>query len=175
MRIAEYKQIDTEIVTEIIHHDEIIAEDGSGTIQDAWDEEVTKEIPVMGMVYRDMTEEEEAEMQKFAIEEATTFHPTTIEEKIEMLAEQITEVLPEGAMQNRSMDGTVTLPFKVGYRWEKKLVGNTIMWESVPDPNAIGTQENPIIYTDDVPLIDNAWYKKDGKLMVYMMGEFEEM
>lgn len=126
-------------------------------------------------VTRDMTPEEIAEMQKMELEELGNVQPTTIEEKVRMLAEQIEEVLPEGTKQARDMNGTVQLPFKVGYRWKKKLVGTQIIYESVPDPDAIGTQNNPIIYTEDCPLIDNAWYMKDGKMMVYMMGEFEEM
>lgn len=172
MRIGEYKQIDAKTIENTIMVDDY---DDNGEVIGQHEETVTKEVPIMGMVYRDATEEEEAEMQKSALEEALTFRPTTVEEKMQMLAEQIQEVLPEGTMQNRSMNGEITLPFKVGYRWEKKLVGNQIIYESVPDPNAIGTQQNPIIYTEDCPLIDNAWYKKDGKMMVYMMGEFEEM
>lgn len=51
MRIAEYKQIDTELVKETI-----IDEDGNET-------EVKVEKPVFGLVYRDMTEEEENEIK----------------------------------------------------------------------------------------------------------------
>lgn len=173
MRIGEYKQIDTEIIKEIIHHDEMIGENGE-VIDVAWDEEVTKEVPVMGMVYRDATPEEMAEMQKSELEQMMEFHPATIEEKIQMLAEQITEELPEGTIQNRSMDGGITLPFKVGYRWERKLVGTTIVYESVFDPNAIGTDQNPIYYTDESPRINNAFYIKDGKKFVYMGDDFVE-
>ena len=62
MRIAEYKQIDTEIVKKIIHHEEEPIEMGNDTVGviPAWDEEVTEEKPIMGMVYRDATPEEEA-------------------------------------------------------------------------------------------------------------------
>lgn len=171
MRIAEYKQIDTER----IWVEPTYGTDAEGNQTEMITEGYYKEIPIMGMVYRDMTEEEEAEMQKSALEEALTFRPTTIEEKMQMLAEQIEEVLPEGTKQARDINGTVQLPFKVGYRWEKKLVGNQIIYESVADPQAIGTQQNPIIYTEDSPLIDNAWYKFGDVLKVYMQGEFEEM
>lgn len=83
MRIAEYKQIDTKIVTSTIMVDEL-NEDGelTGTQHE---ETITKEIPVMGMVYRDMTPEEEAEVlraQAEAEEREANREPTT-EERIE--------------------------------------------------------------------------------------------
>lgn len=85
MRIAEYKQIDTEIITNTI-----ILEDGTT-------EEVTKEVPIMGMVYRDMTEEEEAEAQRMA-DEMPPYEPT-LEERVEDLSEAlmiVTEMLIGG-------------------------------------------------------------------------------
>ena len=67
-RIAEYKQIDERI--EIIHHEAVYDEKGN-LISEAYDEE--KIIPVMGMVYRDMTPEEIAELpQEEPQEEPTT-------------------------------------------------------------------------------------------------------
>lgn len=170
MRIGEYKQIDVEIVESTIMVDEY---DANGNVVGRHEETVTKETPVMGMVYRDMTPEEEAEMQASELEMLTHTMPTTMEEKMQMLVETIQEQKPEGTTVNE--DGTLKLPFKVGYRWEKKLVGNTIMYESVEDPNALGTQQNPIIYHEGVQLIDNAWYKFGDILKVYMMGEFEEL
>ena len=169
MRIGEYKQIDVEI-TEV--QMPILDDEGNETGEF---ETITKETPIMGMVYRDATPEEMSEMQKSELEQMMEFHPATIEEKIQMLAEQITEELPEGTIQNRSMDGGITLPFKVGYRWERKLVGNTIVYESVQDPHALGTVQNPIYFTEDSPLIDNAFYIKDGVTVVYMSGEFISM
>ena len=80
MRTAEYKQIGTKIIDEKItipaQHDEkgnIIVEEHAETIQ--------KEVPVMGMVYRDATPEEEAEIRK-QIE-------IPVEEQIEQLKEQL--------------------------------------------------------------------------------------
>ena len=63
MRIAEYKQIDKHIEE---YKAFIPAEyDEKGNIIIEEHEEVrTRTVPVMGMVYRDMTEEEIAEMQK---------------------------------------------------------------------------------------------------------------
>lgn len=47
--------------SEIIHHEATYDEEGNIITKD-YDEE--KKIPIMGMIYRDMTEEEIAEMQK---------------------------------------------------------------------------------------------------------------
>lgn len=168
MRIAEYKQIDVEIIENQIP---ILDEEGNETGKF---EIITKEIPKMGMVYRDATPEEMAEAQKVELEQLMSVQPTTIEEKIQMLAEQITEEFPEGTIQSRDMSGTIQLPFKVGYRWEKKLNGTQIVYESVADPNALGTKDNPIYFTEESPLIDNAFYVKDGQTFVYMSGEFIE-
>lgn len=85
MRIAEYKQIDTETVTNTI-----ILEDGT-------EETIEKEVPIMGMVYRDATPEEEAEMQRMA-DEMPQPEPT-LEEKVEDLSEAlmiVTEMLIGG-------------------------------------------------------------------------------
>ena len=65
MRVAEYKQINTRTeeytVTIPAEYDE------EGNIITEQHEEIrTRTVPVMGMVYRDMTEEEIAEMQKQA-------------------------------------------------------------------------------------------------------------
>lgn len=59
MRIAEYKQIEERI--EVIHHEATYDEDGN-ILTEANDDE--KHIPVMGIVYRDMTAEEIAEIER---------------------------------------------------------------------------------------------------------------
>lgn len=74
MKIAEYKQIHERI--EVIHHEATYDEDGN-ILTEAHDEE--KHIPIMGMVYRDMTPEEIAELPQ---EEPTHEEPTQ-EDKIE--------------------------------------------------------------------------------------------
>ena len=63
MRIAEYKQIDerTEEYTVTIPAE--YDEDGN-IIAEEHEEIRTRTVPIMGMGYRDMTEEEIAEMQK---------------------------------------------------------------------------------------------------------------
>lgn len=60
MRIAEYKQVSMRTEQRIVYHDEI-RDDNGNLVSGAWDETVEVEVPVMDMVYRDMTPEEEAE------------------------------------------------------------------------------------------------------------------
>ena len=67
MRIAEYKQINakTETYTVTIppEHD-----DEGNIITEEHEETRTREVPVMGLVYRDMTEEEIAEIEQMQSE-----------------------------------------------------------------------------------------------------------
>lgn len=74
MRIAEYKQIDTQII-----ENEMPILDDNGNITSY--ETIRKEVPIMGMVYRDMTEEEVAEMESVEMPIAEP----TLEEKINAL------------------------------------------------------------------------------------------
>lgn len=70
MKIAEYKQIDTRTESYTVT---IPAEyDNEGKlITEEHEETHTREVPVMGMVYRDMTAEEIAEMEKIQAEMST--------------------------------------------------------------------------------------------------------
>lgn len=63
MRIAEYKRISTRTEQRVVHHDTQYDEDGNITAE-AWDETVVVEVPIMGMVYRDATPEEIAEIER---------------------------------------------------------------------------------------------------------------
>lgn len=63
MRIAEYRKISNRTEQRVIHHDAEYDEDGN-IIAEAWDETVEVQVPVMGMVYRDATPEEVAEMER---------------------------------------------------------------------------------------------------------------
>lgn len=63
MRTAEYKQISIKTEKRIVHHDEIWDDNGN-LVSGAWDETVEVEVPVMGMVYREMTAEEIAEFER---------------------------------------------------------------------------------------------------------------
>lgn len=63
MRIAEYKQVSTRTEQRVVHHEAEYDDDGNIT-SEAWDETVEVQVPVMGMVYRDATPEEIAEMKR---------------------------------------------------------------------------------------------------------------
>ena len=63
MRIAEYKQISTRTEQRVIHHD-AIWDDNGNIVAGEWDETVEVQVPVMGMIYRDATPEEEAEFER---------------------------------------------------------------------------------------------------------------
>lgn len=78
MRTAEYKQIGTKIIDEKIIVPAQYDEEGNVTVEEHT-EIIQKEVPVMGMVYRDATPEEEAEMH-FEI---------PVEEQIEQLKVQL--------------------------------------------------------------------------------------
>ena len=65
MKIAEYKQIDTEIIEETVT---VVDTDGNGEVIGEHEETVTREVPIYGTVYRDMTEEEVAEYEKMIAE-----------------------------------------------------------------------------------------------------------
>lgn len=55
MKIAEYKQISTEVIEQTILIDDY---DENNEVIGQHEETITREVPIMGMVYRDMTEEE---------------------------------------------------------------------------------------------------------------------
>lgn len=65
---------------------------------------------------------------------------------------------------------------KIGFDWVIEKLGETILTKTyVEQAIPVGTAENPIWYTEDVELIDNAYYVKDGARYVYMAGEWIEM
>lgn len=77
MRVAEYKKIDERIeeytVTIPAEYDDV----GNITVEEH-EETRTRTVPIMGMVYRDMTDEESAEMQERK-EEYEAEEPTQID------------------------------------------------------------------------------------------------
>ena len=82
MRIAEYKQVSTRTEQRMIHHD-AIWDDNGNIVAGEWDETVEVQVPVMGMVYRDATPEEEAEFER---QQAETPPPEpTPEERLDAL------------------------------------------------------------------------------------------
>lgn len=63
MRTAEYKKIDTRVVyTEVVIPTQY--DDDGNIISEERIETIQKEVPVMGMVYREMTAEEIAEFER---------------------------------------------------------------------------------------------------------------
>lgn len=82
MRIAEYKQTGTctEEYTVTIPPE---YDDAGNLISEEHEEIRTREVPVMGMVYRDMTPEEIAEMEK--IQEEMPEEQPTPEERLNTL------------------------------------------------------------------------------------------
>lgn len=63
MKIGEYKQVSTKTVQRVVDHAAVYGDDGN-IIANAWSETVDVEVPVMGMVYRDATQEEIEEMER---------------------------------------------------------------------------------------------------------------
>ncbi len=65
---------------------------------------------------------------------------------------------------------------KIGFDWVCEYLGEILLTKTyVQQENPVGTKDNPIEYVDGCQLIDNAYYMKDGKLVVYMNGEFIDM
>lgn len=64
---------------------------------------------------------------------------------------------------------------KLGFDWICTQVNDvTVKREYTPQDNPVGTSvDNPIIYADGVPLIDNAFYSVDGIIKVWM-GQWVE-
>lgn len=58
---------------------------------------------------------------------------------------------------------------KIGYDWRNIYVGDVLVrQEYVEQEHPTGTVDNPIVYAEGVPLINNAYYLKDGVLYVWM-------
>lgn len=63
---------------------------------------------------------------------------------------------------------------KLGYDWKVYTVNDVaVRKEYVAQENPTGTKDNPIVYAEGVPLINNAYYLKDGKIYVWA-GEWVE-
>jgi hypothetical protein len=92
MKIAVYKQIDTKIVdTEIVVPAQY--DDDGNIISDERIETIRKEVPVMGMVYRDATAEEVSEMEATKpIDSDSRTSELTIEDRVAILEEQVAEL-----------------------------------------------------------------------------------
>ena len=89
MRIAEYKKISENIEQRVIHHD-AICDDAGNSIENEWNETVAVPVPVMGLVYRDATPEEVAEMECHT----SCIPEPTVEEQLADLSDYV-DVLTE--------------------------------------------------------------------------------
>lgn len=138
MRIAEYKQIDTEIVENVILVDDV---DENGEVTGQHEEVVTKEIPVMGMVYRDMTEEEEAEHERLQAEMPEP--EPTLEEKYQQLEEKINEIL---GFQNLILQQIDAYQFEV-----------------LKNETETGDFTDPIKWSEGVEVEEGKFYYEDDK------------
>lgn len=65
---------------------------------------------------------------------------------------------------------TTTQSDKLGYDWRNTILNDVVVArEYVEQPDALGTSaDNPIIYTEGTPLINNAFYSVDGVIKVWM-------
>ena len=58
---------------------------------------------------------------------------------------------------------------KLGFDWRNIYVGDVLVrQEYIEQEHPTGTVDNPIVYAEGVPLINNAYYLKDGALYVWM-------
>lgn len=95
----------------------------------------------------------------------------------ERTAEQRIESLESAVADLSGLVTTTTAQSdKLGCDWKITKVGNMeVLREYVEQENPRGVKDNPFEYYDGVELIDNAYYMKDGKLQVYMAGEWVEI
>lgn len=171
MRIAEYKQTGTEQVEKERWVDTSTYDDDGNLIEESGHfETYIEEVPVMGLVYRDQTPEEQIEMQTMQLETLNR-QEITVDDYLEVLKRQVEVTTPTRAVQK---EGVIDLPFKAGYRWDKVISATGISFELVPDPNALGSADNPIVWHENVEMISGAYYLVEGVRHVNMDGELVE-
>lgn len=92
MRIAEYKQVDTRTEEQTILVPAVYGDDGE-LIAEEHEETITAEVPVMGMVYRDATAQEEqaylAEQAELPENEPNESNESELEQRIAELEQAI--------------------------------------------------------------------------------------
>lgn len=89
MKKAIYKKVDERIELVTIHHEETI--DENGNVIEAYDETIEKVVPIMGVVYEEMTDEEVAELSANEV-----VSEPTIEERLEALEQATLEMILGG-------------------------------------------------------------------------------
>lgn len=148
MKIGEYKKISEEIVENIVMVDDFDAE---GNIIGQHEETVRKVIPVMGIVYREMTEEEVAQAEADA-------------EQAKADAEQREKAEANDLIQ-RLIAALGTADTATVGTFKGMFDGIKVVFD--PD--------NPIRWIEGMTPVNNAYYRKDdGKVYVYMDGNWIE-
>lgn len=88
-------------------------------------------------IYRDMTAEEIMAMQEAQLEMEHNIAPLTDSDKIALMLAAIPE------------EPVPTMEPKVGYRWKPVYSSSAgFAWELVEDPDALGTMQNPLRWTE---------------------------
>lgn len=91
MKKLVYKKIDERIEQVVVHHSETV--DENGNVIEAYDETIEKVVPVMGVVYEEMTQEEIDELSK---QDEVVTEPT-YEERLEAMENAVLEMIMGGA------------------------------------------------------------------------------
>ena len=105
-------------------------------------------------VYRDATDEEIAEMQAREMEN-TGVAELSDEDKLHLF------------LQSIPTEATPTVEPKVGYKWQAVYSGTAgFAWELVEDPNALGTQANPLVWLPGAAVKAGYHYTSGGKAYV---------
>lgn len=90
MKKAVYKKIDEKIEYITIHHEEFVDEEGN--ISGAYDEIIEKVVPIMGVVYEEMTDDEIETLQQEEVQEPT------LEERLEAMENAMLEMILGGTL-----------------------------------------------------------------------------
>ena len=105
-------------------------------------------------VYRDATDEEIAEMQARELENSGVAELSD-EDKLHLFLQSIPTA------------DTPTVEPKVGYKWQAVYSGTAgFAWELVEDPNALGTQANPLVWLPGASVKAGYHYTSGGKVYV---------
>lgn len=103
-------------------------------------------------VCRDMTDEELAAMQEQELAAETHIEELTEEKKLSLFLASI------------PTEATPTVEPKVGYKWQAVYSGTAgFAWELVEDPNALGTQANPLVWLPGASVKMGYHYTSGGK------------
>lgn len=102
---------------------------------------------------RDMTTKEIAALQESQLNAERSVDPLTDGEKIALMLAAIPE------------EPVPTTEPKVGYKWQPMYSSTAgFAWELVEDPNALGTQKNPLQWISGMSVKMGYHYTVDGKI-----------